>query len=55
MPEAENILAEPPETCSLKPRAGFTRCGNCETALQAIGSYTVCDRAVLKCHPEELS
>jgi uncharacterized protein (DUF2237 family) len=55
MPEPKNVLAEPLETCSPEPRAGFTRGGNCETALQAIGAHTVVDRADLKCHPVDLS
>ncbi|WP_296806107.1 DUF2237 family protein [Thiocapsa sp.] len=55
MPKPKNVLAEPLETCSLEPRGGFTRCGNCETALQAIGSHTVCDLAELKYHSVDLS
>ncbi len=56
MPEPETIIAEPPETCSLEPRAGFARGGdNGETAPQAIGSHTRCDRADLQCHSVDLS
>ncbi len=55
MPESDTLFAEPLETCSMKPRAGFTCCGNGETPLQAIGSHTVCDRADLTCHPVDLS
>jgi uncharacterized protein (DUF2237 family) len=55
MPEPKNVLAKPLETCSLGPCAGFTRCGNGETALQAIGSHTLRDRADLTCHPVDLS
>jgi uncharacterized protein (DUF2237 family) len=55
MPEPNNVLAEPLETCSPESPAGFTRRGNCETALQAIGSHTRCDRADLTCHPVDLS
>ncbi|EGV17972.1 hypothetical protein [Thiocapsa marina] len=55
MPESDTLFAEPPETCSMKPRAGFTRSGNGETALQAIGSPGRCDRADLQCHPGDLS
>ena len=55
MPEPNNVFAEPLETSSLESPAGFARCGNAETALQAIGSHTVCDRADLKCHPVDLS
>lgn len=55
MPKPENIFAEPLETCSLEPRAGFGRAGNAETALQAIGSHIRCDPADPTCHPEDLS
>lgn len=55
MPETNTVLAEPLETCSPESPAGFTRCGTCETALQAIGSHTVCDRADPACHPVDLS
>ena len=55
MPEPEDGLEEPLKTGSPEPRAGFARGGNCETALRAIGSHTVCDRADLTCHPVDLS
>ncbi len=55
MPEPKNVLGESLETCSPELRAGFTRGGNCETALQAIGSHAVCNRADLQCHPVDLS
>ena len=55
MPEPTNVFAETLETCSPGPRAGFTRGGNCATALQAIGSHTICDRADPACHPMDLS
>ncbi|UHD17936.1 hypothetical protein [Thiocapsa bogorovii] len=55
MPKPENSLAEALETCSPERRAGFARCDNGETAPQAIGSHTLCDRAPLKCHPADLS
>ncbi len=44
MSVALNVLEEPLELCSLAPRTGFTRTGNCETGPQDIGSHTVCAR-----------
>ncbi|MFB1488944.1 MULTISPECIES: hypothetical protein [unclassified Thiocapsa] len=55
MPEPDNIIAEPLETFSMEPRAGFTRCGNGETALQTIGSHSVRAGADLAGHPVDLS
>ena len=40
--EQLNVLQEPLETCSLSPRAGFTRNGCCETGPEDSGSHTVC-------------
>ena len=42
MSDKKNIFGEPLETCSLLPRAGWTRSGACETGSQDIGSHTVC-------------
>ncbi|EGV18860.1 DUF2237 family protein [Thiocapsa marina] len=47
MPEPINVLGEPVQTCSPESPVGFARCGTAETALQAIGSHTRCDRADL--------
>ena len=55
MPEPKAVLAEPPETSSLEPRAGFARAGNAATALQEIGSHTRCDRTDLHCRSADLS
>ncbi|MDJ0892133.1 MAG: DUF2237 domain-containing protein [Gammaproteobacteria bacterium] len=40
--KAQNVLGEALELCSLKPRTGFTRSGQCETGAEDIGSHTVC-------------
>jgi hypothetical protein len=37
-----NVLGDPLATCSLSPRTGFTRSGECETGPEDIGSHTVC-------------
>lgn len=37
-----NVLGEPIETCSLRPRTGYTRSGACETGPDDLGSHTVC-------------
>ncbi len=37
-----NVLGEPIETCSLRPRTGYTRSGACETGPDDPGSHTVC-------------
>jgi len=42
MEQAKNVLGEPLELCSLRPRTGFTRSGSCETGPQDQGSHTVC-------------
>jgi uncharacterized protein (DUF2237 family) len=42
MEQAKNVLGEPLEVCSLRPRTGFTRSGSCETGPQDQGSHTVC-------------
>jgi uncharacterized protein (DUF2237 family) len=55
MPETNNVLSVPLETCSPESPDGFTRCGNCETALQAIGSHSRCGRADPTCDPVGLS
>ncbi len=39
---ARNVLGEPIEICSLKPKTGFFRDGCCNTAPQDVGSHTVC-------------
>lgn len=38
----KNVFGEKLEICSLEPRTGFTRSGQCETGTQDIGSHTVC-------------
>lgn len=42
MDQPKNVLGEPLEVCSLRPRTGFTRSGSCETGPQDLGSHTVC-------------
>lgn len=42
MAHAKNVLGEPLETCSTRPRTGFTRSGSCETGPEDLGSHTVC-------------
>jgi uncharacterized protein (DUF2237 family) len=37
-----NVLGEPLEPCSLRPRTGYTRSGACETGPDDAGSHTVC-------------
>jgi uncharacterized protein (DUF2237 family) len=37
-----NVLGEPLDACSLSPRTGFTRSGDCETGPEDFGSHTVC-------------
>lgn len=37
-----NVLSEALETCSLRPRTGYTRSGSCETGPDDAGSHTVC-------------
>ncbi len=37
-----NVLGEALETCSLRPRTGYTRSGACETGPDDAGSHTVC-------------
>jgi len=44
MPDARNVLGEPLETCSISPKTGFTRSGDCETGPDDLGSHTVCAR-----------
>lgn len=39
---ALNVLGGPLETCSLRPRTGYTRSGACETSENDLGSHTVC-------------
>jgi uncharacterized protein (DUF2237 family) len=42
MSTPRNVFGEPLEVCSLSPRTGFTRTGDCETGPQDLGSHTVC-------------
>jgi uncharacterized protein (DUF2237 family) len=42
MDQAKNVLGEPLETCSERPRTGFTRSGSCETGPEDLGSHTAC-------------
>lgn len=42
MDKSVNVLGEPLETCSDKPKAGFFRDGCCNTSDQDLGSHTVC-------------
>lgn len=42
MDQPKNVLGEPLEACSLRPRTGFTRSGSCETGPQDLGAHTVC-------------
>lgn len=42
MNQPKNVLGEPLEVCSVRPRTGFTRSGSCETGPQDLGSHTVC-------------
>jgi hypothetical protein len=42
MDQAKNVLGEPLETCSERPKTGFTRSGSCETGPEDLGSHTVC-------------
>ncbi len=44
MPDARNVLGEPLETCSISPKTGFTRSGDCVTGPDDLGSHTVCAR-----------
>lgn len=37
-----NVLGEALQTCSLRPRTGYTRSGACETGPDDAGSHTVC-------------
>lgn len=37
-----NVLGEVLQTCSLRPRTGYTRSGACETGENDLGSHTVC-------------
>jgi uncharacterized protein (DUF2237 family) len=37
-----NVLGEPLDICSIKPRTGFYRDGCCNTGREDIGSHTVC-------------
>lgn len=37
-----NVLGEALQTCSLRPRTGYTRSGACETGENDLGSHTVC-------------
>lgn len=37
-----NVLYEALETCSLRPRTGYSRSGACETGENDPGSHTVC-------------
>ena len=37
-----NVLGEALETCSVRPRTGYTRSGSCETGPDDAGSHTVC-------------
>lgn len=37
-----NVLGEPLQICSLRPRTGYTRSGACETGPDDAGSHTVC-------------
>ncbi len=37
-----NVLGGPLETCSLRPRTGYTRSGACETGPDDLGSHTLC-------------
>lgn len=39
---AKNVLGEPLETCSERPKTGFARSGSCETGPEDLGSHTVC-------------
>lgn len=41
---AKNVFGEPLETCSLSPKTGFMRSGDCETGPDDLGSHTVCAR-----------
>ena len=38
----KNVLGENLETCSLAPRTGFARTGDCDTGPEDVGSHTVC-------------
>lgn len=40
--DALNVLGEPLEICSLRPRTGYTRSGTCETGENDLGAHTVC-------------
>lgn len=42
MDQPKNVLGEPLETCSERPRTGFTRSGSCESGPEDLGSHTVC-------------
>ena len=42
MDQAKNVLGEPLETCSERPKTGFTRSGSCETGPEDLGAHTVC-------------
>lgn len=37
-----NVLGEPLEMCSLRPRTGYTRSGACETGPSDLGLHVVC-------------
>ena len=42
MDDAINVLGEPLETCSDRPKTGFFRDGCCNTSSEDVGSHTVC-------------
>lgn len=44
MTTPKNVLGEPLAICSLLPRTGFTRSGECETGPQDVGSHTICSQ-----------
>ena len=42
MDDAINVLDEPLQTCSDRPKTGFFRDGCCNTSSEDVGSHTVC-------------
>ncbi len=42
METEKNVLGTQLETCSLSPKTGFNRTGNCQSVKQDPGVHTVC-------------
>ena len=42
MPNHNNVLGTPLESCSIEPMTGFTREGNCKVTAEDFGVHSVC-------------